>query len=201
MWTSSFILRHIYSLKEGQPFTTRDCLHFGFRAAVDITLFRLVKRGVIRRLARGVFVRDPKGRVKFTDFEIAKIKAEAFGRKIAMHPAAIASELKLADDSFCEPTFSIDGRTSKFRAGDRTIRSNECCPRKMRLDQSKIGHAMRALWQMGKQSVDARAIQQVALNFNRTEKEEFMSYLRWIPAWLNDSLKFPRRWQPLPPCQ
>jgi len=196
MSASSFIHRFVYSLKEGQPFTTRDCLHFGFRSAVDIALFRLVDRGVIRRLARGIFVKDPSNRFKFTDFEIAKVKAEAFGRTIALHPAAIAAELKLGE--ICQAIFSINSYTSKFQIGDRTIHLKQCSPRKMWLDGCKAGRSMRALWQMGQDQLNDQAIMTVAWKCNRVDKEEFFHYLRWLPAWLNDSLKFSRPWRPLP---
>jgi hypothetical protein len=192
MSASSFIRRFVYSRKEGLPFTTRDCLHFGFRAAVDMTLWRLVERGVIRRLARGVFVKDPMNRFHFTDFEIAKLKAEAFGRKIALHPGAIAAELNLGEKS--ESIFSVDGQTSKFKIGDRTIHLKQCSPRKLWLDGCKAGHAMRALWQMGEWQLNDEAIETVAWKCNRVDKETFFSYLRWLPGWLNDSLKFGRTW-------
>jgi len=79
MWTASDIRRHIFGLPARQPFSTRDCLVYGKRSAVDQELYRLVKNGEIRRLARGLFVRDQK--IEFSVFEIANLKAQAFGRK------------------------------------------------------------------------------------------------------------------------
>jgi hypothetical protein len=89
MWVISFIRKHIFGLPVGKIFTTRDCLTFGRRGAIDQALSYLVKRGVIRRLARGVFVRDPLENMIFTNAEIAKAKAEAFGRRFATLPDAV----------------------------------------------------------------------------------------------------------------
>jgi len=96
MAASSLIRRHILTLPEGGTFTTRDVLCFGTRAAVDQALSRMVKARKIRRLARGVFAKDPSYSEEYSLFEIAKLKAQAFGRKITQHPWTIASELGMA---------------------------------------------------------------------------------------------------------
>jgi hypothetical protein len=191
----SFIRRFIYSLPQGETFTTRDCLSYGFRSAVDRALSRLVKNGTIRRLARGVFARDPDGLRSYSDFEVAKIKAEAFGRKIAKHPAMIATELGIQEKEETEAVFSIDGHTTKFRAGDRTIHLKQSSTRKMRLSNSKSGQAARALWHLGRDAVNATVIMQAVLNFDRNDRLELKRNIRWMPSWLCDYFKFPRRWE------
>jgi len=189
-----FIRRFIFSLPEGEMFTTRDCLGFGFRSAVDRALSRLVRNGTLRRLARGVFARDPDGLRHYSDYEIAKIKAESFGRKLAKHPLLIASELGLEDVERVESTFSTDGHTTKFHAGKRTIRLMHSSSRKMKLSNSKTGQAARALWYLGKYAVNPEMIMQAVLKFDREDRLELKRNVRWMPAWLADSFKFSRRW-------
>jgi hypothetical protein len=191
----NFIRRFVFSLPEGETFTTRDCLAYGFRAAVDRALSRLVKNGTIRRLARGVFARDPDGLRHYSDFQIARLKAEAFGRKIAKHPSMIAKELGISDEDNLEPVFSSDGPTTKFRAGDKVIHLKRSSARKMRLSNSKSGQAARALWHLGKRAVDAAVIMQAVLKFDRNDRLELKRNIRWMPAWLFDSFSFPRRWE------
>ena len=43
--TAKLMNRYIAGLAPGQLFTTRECLPFGSRAAIDQKLFRLVKAG------------------------------------------------------------------------------------------------------------------------------------------------------------
>jgi hypothetical protein len=205
MSASSFIRRHIFGLPEGGTLTTRDCLAFGSRAAVDQALSRLVKSGRMRRLARGVFAKDSSERKKYSIFEIAKLKAESFGRKIAKHPSTIACELKITEmpemppDREIEVTFSIDARTTKFRAGDTTIHLKQASSRKMRLAESTAGQAMRALWQFGRHSLTGSAIQQAVLEFNSLDRLELRQNIRWLPSWLTASLRLTPRWQPVRP--
>ncbi len=53
--TDDQILKAINSLGCGAVFVPTDFLDFGSRQAVDIVLHRLVRKGTIRRLARGIY--------------------------------------------------------------------------------------------------------------------------------------------------
>jgi len=58
MVTSSYVRRYINRLAPNTLFSTSQLLSCGKRAAVDQALSRLVKRGDIIRLTRGLFLRD-----------------------------------------------------------------------------------------------------------------------------------------------
>ncbi len=75
MYTATFIRRHIFQLPAGQLFATRHLLAYGSRAAVDQALYRLVRSGVIVRLARGVFVRQEAGAGLPSALQVAAVKA------------------------------------------------------------------------------------------------------------------------------
>ena len=196
MSATSFIRRMIYSMAEGGTFTTRDCLNYGGRAAVDQALSRAVKGGLIRRLARGVFAKDPDGRIEFKPIEIATLKAKSFGHAISRHGSTIAAELGLKVSDSAEPTFAFDGRSSSFRVGDVRIQLKGTASRKLQLNESKTGKTLCALWHMGKREVDPYVIQRAAMYFMRSDREEMLDYMRWIPSWLCDSFKFTRPWRP-----
>ena len=87
----SYIRRHVSNLLDGQIFTTRDCLKYGTRQNVDNALYRCVKERWIIRISRGVFTRY-SSKFEFPSFaEIARIKAEAFGKKLLAHGADLAA--------------------------------------------------------------------------------------------------------------
>jgi hypothetical protein len=154
------------------------------RAAVDQTLYRLVKNGTIRRLARGIFVRDETK--KFSDFEVASLKAQAFGRKLVRHDFAMPERLNVLAETPVEPVFFIDGRSTRFRAHGGVIDLQERSQRKMRLGDGKVGQAMKALWHIGKEEVTRAVISRATDHFRRREREEVITSIRWLPAWLSD---------------
>ena len=53
-FTSTFVRRHVNCLPPDVLFSTRELLQYGKRSAVDQSLSRLVKRGDIIRLTRGI---------------------------------------------------------------------------------------------------------------------------------------------------
>jgi Family of unknown function (DUF6088) len=194
--TIHFIRRYIHFLKEGEIFTTRDVLQFGMRAAVDKALSRLVLAERIRRLARGVFVKDSTYCKTFSDLEIATAKAQAFGRKILEAPMPV---VHYRDPSFgkptCDKTFYIDGHSSKFKIGDTTITFKHAAPRKLRLTETKAGEAARALWYLGPVLADGYALMNTVIwfMFFRDDYKVFRKNIRWMPAWLSDLVKA-RHW-------
>jgi len=227
MWVISFIRKHILSLPDGRILTTRDFLTYGRRGAIDQGLSYLVKKGFIRRLARGVFVRDQLENMIFTNAEIAKAKAESFGRRLAIDPNAPlpflpdhlralkrlptkanrkgpATPLHIAEihdrireAQATQTVFYIDGRTSKFRIGDQIIHLKQNSPRAMKLNENKAGRHLRTLWRLGKEALTFDAIFEATRTFLRPDREDMRKNVRWIPAWLFANIHVPRCWVPV----
>ncbi len=84
------IIRKIYRNKRGWVFSPKDFVSFGSRAAVDQALSRLVKRGMIRRLSRGLYD-YPK-------------QSEALG---TLSPTRDAIARALADDKLAFPSGAV----------------------------------------------------------------------------------------------
>jgi Family of unknown function (DUF6088) len=143
----SMIRRYINVLPEGKIFSTRDVLTFGMRAAVDQALHRLVVQERIRRLARGVFVKETGDTKEYPDAEIARVKAESFGRVFATHSVPVVDPL--SEDAGKMPpstVFLVNGRSSKFHIGDRTIYLKGISPRKLQLASARVGEGARVIW-------------------------------------------------------
>jgi len=187
------IRRHIARLPQGEPFTTRDLLIYGSRQAVDQALCRLVRKEEIRRLARGVFF-SPNSKCKsaFTAFEIAKLKAESFGRRIITYAGQAAEQLGIGQRCHNEFTFAINGGSSSFRFGDTTIHFRRTSPRKMHLNDRKAGLLIRALWHLGKGACTTNVVSRAFQSLDRSGRFEITLRAAFMPYWLNNI--FIRRW-------
>jgi hypothetical protein len=188
MSCQSYVQRFISILPPGQAFATRECLNLGTRACVDKALQKLVKTRYLLRLTPGVFVRT-FGLVKLpTVLEIAKIKAKAFGKELRIHGTDTAAEHNLAAQANQEPTFYVDGSTSSFRYQGQRIHLKKCSRKSMRMEDSKAGLAIRALWSLGKDVVNDWHINKVLhlWQSSREEKQKIMLSKAWMPAWLGD---------------
>ena len=80
MWTSAWVLRHFMRFAEKTLITRRDLLNYGSQDAVDSALRRLRKKGIIIKLAWGVYVRVHASERAPNADAVASAKIAAFQR-------------------------------------------------------------------------------------------------------------------------
>lgn len=182
MWTTAKIRRHILRLTDDKPFSIRDFLVYGSRAAVDQAFRRLVVRGEVIRVARGLYIRH--NAPPPTILEVATAKASAFKKTIATHGAVAARALKLSNEAAGQVMFAVNGHTSSFRFGNLVIHLVGTCARKMRLADEKAGLAIRALWHLGEKVLDIHLAATAVSGFRRTERQFFRQNVDIMPDWM-----------------
>ncbi len=92
MDTRILIGKFVGELPRGRIFVTRELLTFGVRSTVDCVTSSMVSRGIIERLANGVFRRNDIGLKRPSLEEIVAAKARAFGKKANPLGVQLANE-------------------------------------------------------------------------------------------------------------
>jgi Family of unknown function (DUF6088) len=188
MSTSAFIKRHIFKLPPEVIFSTRDMLNYGPRAAVDQCLYRLVKSGRIIRLSWGLFIKDEFDGPLPTTFEVAKAKAEAFGRKIISDAADAAKRLGLTRFANERATYAINRGSSSFKYKHHVIQFRGISARKLLLGEGLVGQSIRALWWLGKANCDEKMVSLAMAGLSRPDRKQFHQSLYLMPSWMTDLL-------------
>jgi hypothetical protein len=189
---SVLLKRYIAKLTGDEIFTTRDCLPFGSRAAIDQGLSRLVKANILVRLARGVFMLKNSHRKKPSIGEIAQVKAQSFGRLIATHGSTLAYQCGLQAKPPKEVLFSVNSSSSTFKAGNIQVHLKKTCWRKMSLQRLRVGKVLIALWHVGQGNSNQAKVTKAIGQFGHRDKVTLRESMRWIPAWLGANfLEFP----------
>jgi Family of unknown function (DUF6088) len=189
MWTTLRIRQFIFNLPEEVIFSTRDLLNFGTRAAVDQCLCRLVKRGDIRRLAWGLFMRNDFQVPLPSAFVVATEKAKAFGRQILTDGAEAAKLLGLMATCNQQIAYATNGRSSSFKYDDVRIYFRGVSARKVSLGDSPVGLAIRAAWNVGKEVCQFKDIEKAITNLNLPEHQQFEQSRHLMPFWMTNLLK------------
>ena len=186
-----FVKRHINKLAPEQIFTTRELLIYGTRSAVDAALSRLVRLGIITRLARGVFVREL--RPNLTIEEIARAKAVAFRKKIHQHPELAGTNSRQvrehegrSTEEKQSVTYLKGGHSSSFATVRGRVYLKGVCERKLHMLQNKVSQAALVLWQRGRRNCKSSDVSTVATRFNRQEKFQFWLTGASVPQWLQE---------------
>ena len=192
MDTIHLIRSHINRLREDVIFTTRDFLCYGTRSAVDTALHRLIKKDMIIRVCRGVFI---KWTVKAfrgdlpTAQEVAQTKARAFGKEILVHKKDAAAQLGLIESGNDSPTFATFGRTTSFQFSDQRIKLAHISPKDAKHEDTFTGLFTRALRQLGWHDQAPITIGKLISDKNRKEREMIYQAAAMMPSWISDQFK------------
>jgi hypothetical protein len=149
-------------------------------------LHLMVKSGFILRLAWGVFVRQDETNETFSVEQIAKTKADAFGKQLLNHGNDVAVKLGISDQANEMPTFYTNGSTSYFHINGTKIKMQKIAPRKgVCIGENKVGGAIRALWNIGEKLIEPEHIDGAVSKFTRSERGWLSECIRWMPEWLS----------------
>jgi hypothetical protein len=204
MSTISYIRRLLNQLQPGAMLTTRDCLNFGRRGAVDQALYRLVKCGVLKRLTYGLFLKlEVEEYIAAADsiipplIEIVKTKAKAFHRQIFVHGVNAQDQLRPAAWDAPKQTeevvmFATDGATTSFNVLGKRIYLKRHALRKVVLQDRKHALIIRALWWRGKDALTREVIHDVYRSLNREESSILRRLCSMMPSWMSDKMVFAR---------
>jgi len=186
------IRKKVLHRPRGEPFTSRRFLKLGSRAAVDQALSRLVKEGVISRVARGVFVRPKKSRfVENVLPEISRVMgviAKSNGETIQVHGAEAARRFKLSTQMPTTPVFYTSGPSREIQIGKQRVKLiHTSSPRKLQYAGQKTGLALSALWYLGKENVTPEVIQQIQAGLSEKEFKQLRTCN--MPAWMRSAIE------------
>lgn len=135
--TADKIMRRVRAPGRGRwVCTPKDFLDLGSRAAVDQALSRLVKRGELRRVGRGLYdwprVSGILGRPAPVDMDAAvDALARRDGVRVMLDGIAAANQLGLTHAVAAKTSYVTDGATRDVRIGNRTVRLKHAAPRVM----------------------------------------------------------------------
>ena len=186
MTTTQAINEYASHSSEGTPLAAKSLLHLGDRAAIDQALSRLVKRGQLLRVGRGIYTRPVETRVgqrapapeKFMQAWSAHT-----GETVAPSGAAAANLLGLTTQNPSTLVYLTSGPSRTLSLGGQRIELRHARNWLLQAPASKSGHAIRALAWMGKENA-AQAAREVLNALNGTERAEVLSLRSRLPQWI-----------------
>jgi len=184
------ILSRIYGHKRGWVFAPSDFLDLGSRAAVGMALKSLCDRGLIRRLARGLYdyprQHSKLGELAPTPEQIALALAGKDALRIQPAGAYAANLLGLTEQVPAKVIFLTDGANRKIRVGNQEILLNQTTPKYMATAGRVSGLVIQALRYLGKQHVNDATVEKLAQRLSPAERKQLLNDVRYAPAWIGN---------------
>jgi hypothetical protein len=188
------ILKRVRGSGRGTVFTWKDFADFGTAAAVRQALSRLVKRGKIRRVARGIY--DFPRTITSLGIEVAPSAdavalavARADGAKLQISGAQAANALGLSTQVPARTVFLSDGPSHHIRIGQQSIELRHAPPVQM-VGAGKIsGLVVSALSHLGPSDVHDADINRLQRLLSDDDKKQLRHVtkrtLPWMQPFLN----------------
>jgi hypothetical protein len=186
----SRILATIRRQGKGTVFVPADFLQLGSREAIDIALFRLIKSGTIRRLARGVYDYPKEhpvlGLLQPTAETVAKALAGRDQTRIQPAGAYAANLLGLTDQVPAKAVFLTDGPSRTVKIGTTTIQLKQTTPRNMATAGKLSGLLIQAFRELGKEHITTGRIAHLKKTLPLAKRRQLIREIRLAPAWMHE---------------
>lgn len=175
----NMIVSRIYGRHRGWVFTPMQFLDLGSRMAVDQTLGRLTKSGIIRRLTRGLYD-YPAKHPDFGDLppNYDRVAQALVGRdnlKIQPSGAYAANLLGLTEQVPAKIVFFTDGPNRKVQLGKQTIVLKRTTPRNMATAGRISGLVIQALRYLKQGNVDSTVLAKLKRRLSDDDKNTLMN--------------------------
>jgi len=189
----SKVISRIYGRGRGCVVTPKDFLDLGSRQAVDLALHRLVKKGTLRRLARGLYYYpriDPElGPLSPTIDDIAKALKGRDNIRIQPSGGYAANILGLSEQVPVRVVFLTDGPERRVQIGRQVIVFKHTTPKSMATAGRVSGLVIQALRYIGQKHLDKSISNRLKKRLSEDEKKQLIQDIPYAPAWIAQEMR------------
>ncbi|HUY90145.1 MAG TPA: DUF6088 family protein [Pirellulales bacterium] len=189
----SKVIARIRGKGMGSVHVPGDFLDLGSREAIDLALHRLAKKGVIRRLARGVYdfpKRHPTlGLLSPSADTIAGALAGRDKTRLQPAGAYAANVLGLSEQVPVKAVFLTDGPSRTVRIGPMTIQLRRTTPRNMAAAGRLSGLVIQAFRELGEEHLTPARMEHLKRTLPADARRALLKDLPLAPAWMHPFIR------------
>ncbi len=176
--------------QEGSILLSEDFHNLGNAGAVKIALHRLVKKGQLKRLARGIFVK-PKyselvGEVIPTTEEVAKAIAKRDKARIMPTGSFAMNILGLSTQVPLNLVYLTDGSPRKITIGKRTILFKKTTPKNLSLKGGISRLVVQALKEIGQDKATEVELRKIQELLKKEDHKTLKHDITMAPQWIGE---------------
>ena len=187
------IINRIYGHGMGWCFTTKHFWDLGSPEAIRTSLHRLEKKGVIRRLAPGLYDYPKQhptiGLLSPRPEQIAQAISERDNVRIHPSGAYAANLLGLTEQVPAKSVFLTDGNGRRLIIGQQEIVFRRTSPQNMATSGKASGSVIHALRHLGKKQISKKQIEYLKKTLNNTVKAQLKKDRKYAPNWMHPVIK------------
>ena len=201
----SQLSRRVQRCASGTVFTPDAFAAMGSRSAIDKALQRLVARGSLRRLSRGLYDKPRHDELLGTLWPSvdAVVKAVAGKDRIRTQPTGVyaANLLGLSEQVPAQVVLLTDGISRTVQAGPMKITFKRTTPRQMAAAGRLSGLLIQAFKSLGAPHITPTRLARLRQLLPTEERAKVLADLALAPAWMRPLLREVARTDDAPPVQ
>lgn len=182
------MLSRIYGRGRGSVCSPSDFLDLGSRGAVDLALLRLTKKGILRRVHRGVYGFPEKnrliGELSPRPEAVAKALARRGGQKLLPSGAYAANLLGLTEQVPARVEYLTDGPARTVMIRQLPVVLKPSTPARLATAGRVSGTVAQALRFLRKEQVDGEVVKKLQQRLSRSDKIQLVRDIPLVPAWV-----------------
>ena len=187
------VVNKIYGGGRGWAFSAKDFSGIGRRSSIDVALHRLLAKGTIRRVIRGLYD-YPKHSSKLERElspnldQVARALARKFGWRIQVTGPAAMNLLGLSTQVPGRVAYLSDGPTRTYTVGERELIFKHTSLKEAGLKRWESSLLVQALKEMGPDRVTSATIQELRESLDEDLRPSVLKDTRTVTGWVRNAI-------------
>lgn len=188
------VTKRISRKGRGWAFSPADLSLLGSRAAIDLALHRLVRKGLIRRVIRGIYVyprhSDLLGKELAPDIDqVAHALARKFGWRI--HPSGPAAQNIIGISTQVPASFVYlsDGSARSYEVGNTTLTFKHTASKETNLKLRESALIVQALKSLGSDRIKPRIVAKIRKWLPADLRAKVLADTKFVTAWVYAAIR------------
>jgi Family of unknown function (DUF6088) len=186
------IIEAVKKLQKGTILFVDDFLDFGNPESVKKALFRMEEKGLLIRLAHGIYLYPKTDKVLGVLYpsaeEIAVAIAKRDKARIIATGIQALNKLGLSTQIPLKIIFLTDGAARSVRIGKQAITFKKTSPKNLLAKGEISGLAIQALKSIGQHKIEDEILTRLLNILKKEKKENILHDAKLAPAWINKIL-------------
>jgi hypothetical protein len=184
----------IYGMGRGWAFSQIDFARLGSRSAIDLALHRLMRKGTIRRVLRGLYdyprTSTLLGQTLSPDVnQVAQALARKFGWRIQPSGQTALNVLGLSTQVPGRYVYLSDGPGRSYQVGKQELRFEQTVLREVGFKQTESALLVNALKALGADRVDANVEAQLREWLKPNLRKPVLNDTSTVRGWVREILR------------
>lgn len=187
--TDDQIEQKIKELKPGSIIFTEDFQEYGSPGAVKVALHRIVKKGLLHTMARGIYTKPKFSKLLNQNVlpsaeQVAAAIAERDRARLLPTGVYAQNMLGLSTQVPLKLVYLTDGSPRKINIGNRTIQFKKTTPKNLALKGEISKLVVQALKEIGKDKATDQELRKITALLQKEDVKDLKHDIALAPQWI-----------------